>query len=267
MATLKGPIQFDGSVGNIRSYYDHDAKKQVLANKGGASKNLVHNNPKLWRQDAMCDEFSPCSSWAKIIRSETDELSYLKAGRHNGKLTAIGRRLQEMDTEGVYGFRSIRSSIFNFPLVGYNMNNKHPFKEVFCINPDVSITDDRREVTLGLKNFRSHLMFKWPERVFDYRVYLTIFELPDFEWNPIAKDYLSVYPSVTLANKTTISDWINVSTTPIDFEIKAAFDEEKLPREKTTVVVSMGLEFASGMQHNTAFVVRDHGTAMIVACF
>jgi hypothetical protein len=267
MAILKGPIQFDGSIGNLRSYYDSDLKKQVVSTKGGASKQHIKNNPKLWRQDAMSDEFGASSAWAKIIRTETWEQDDLKKGRNHGKLTAIGRRLQEMNAKDKYGFRGIESSKFNFPLIGYSMNNKHPFKDVFCVNPDISITEDRREVTLELNNFRSHLKFKWPERVFYYRVYLTIFELPDFEWDEIGKIYRLVYPKISLANKTTVSDWINVSTDTIDFQIKAAFDEGHLPRERTTVVVSMGLEFASGMQHNTAFVVRDHGTTMIVACY
>jgi len=267
MATLKGPIQFDGSVGDVRSYYDSDLKKQVLSTKRRSNKNIIKENPSLWRQDAMSVEFGGCSTWATIIRSETIEHVYLKKGRHNGKLSGIGRRIQLMDAEGRYGFRRIQSSKFNFPLIGYSMNKRHPFKEVFCVNPDVSITEDRREVTLELNNFRSYSKFNWPEPVSDYRVYLTIFELPDLEWNEGGKEYRPVYPTIGLANKTTVSDWLTVSTDPIDFQIKATFDEDKLPREKSTVIVSMGLEFASGMQHNTPFVVRDHGTTMIVACF
>jgi len=34
MARNDGPIQFTGSLGNIRSYYDKGLKKQILSTKG-----------------------------------------------------------------------------------------------------------------------------------------------------------------------------------------------------------------------------------------
>ena len=41
MAHLKGPVQFAGSIGDIRAYYDRSLKKYILPTKGGASKNLI----------------------------------------------------------------------------------------------------------------------------------------------------------------------------------------------------------------------------------
>ena len=58
-----------------------------------------------------------------------------------------------------------------------------------------------------------------------------------------------------------------MSTDPIDFHITASFDQNALPREKTVVMVAMGLKFAAGMQYNTPYVVKVHGTMAILRCF
>lgn len=266
MAIVNGPFQFDGSAGGFRSYWDKDLKRRVLSTKRTWNKKAIKDNPELWRVNAMNEEFKGCNLLSKIIRQKTEDLSYLKNGRITGKLVKIAKRIQEINGAIDYGTRKIESSKFNAPLIGFCMNNAHPFKDVFQVVPEISITDDRRLVMLKLNNFTSHLKFKWPERVFYYRVYLTIFELPDIVWDKIGERYISVYPANSLGHKTTVSEWIGVSTDAIDFQIMAAFDETHLPREKTTVIVAMGLEFASDIQHNTPFVVRDHGTMSIVAC-
>jgi hypothetical protein len=96
---------------------------------------------------------------------------------------------------------------------------------------------------------------------------LNIFELPDVEWNVKDRRFWPVYPSTSLGNKTTVSERMRIITDPIDFEISAAFNANCLSKEKTTVVVTLGFEFANGIQYNTPYVVTDHGTCAILGCF
>jgi len=267
MAILKGPIQFDGSLGDVRSYYDKDAKKQVLSTKGGCNKNQLENNESLVNVVHTNREFSACSMMAKLIRKGTFDLVYLKNGRIQGKLISIVKSIQNMLNEDPWGFRKIAISRFNYPLIGFCMNNAHPFKTVFHVEPELTVTENRQVVTLRLSNFISSERFKWPERVMYYRIFLNIFEMPDIEWLKGWDQYYPVYQPATLGNKTMVSNWLSISTEPIDFQLTADFGENHIPREKTVVLVSMGLEFASGMQFNTPFVVKDHGTMAIVGCF
>ena len=267
MAILKGPLQFTGSLGSMRSYYDKDSGKQILATKGGVNKNILKNNKSLARVRDMNREFKACSMWAKLVRNGTEDLRYLKNGRIHGKLISIAKALQKMNEEDHYGYRRIESSKFNYPLIGFSMNNAHPFKTVFQLEPDISITEDRSEVTLSMNNFISNSKFKWAERISYYRVYLTIVELQDVEWDEGHRCYFPVYLNSKLRKKTTVSDWLSINCIPLDFQITASFDQNALPREKTTVLVAMGLEFASGMQYNTPYVVKDYGTMAILRCF
>jgi hypothetical protein len=267
MAILKGPLQFTGSVGGFRSYKDGDTGKQVLSTKRTGDKKAFKKSKKSKNVKLVNTEFIALSIWTKLIRIETIDLAYLKKGRLNGKLVSIAKRIQLMDPSGDMGRKRIISSKFNFPLVGFNWNNAHPFDIVCNVDPEISITNDRRKVTIAMNNFKPFKKFHWTESVRYYRVYLNIFELPDIEWDKEHRKYAPVYPSNELGNETTVSEWLSANPEIIDFQIAAAFGEKYLPKEKALVVVSMGFEFASAIEHGTPFVVKDHGTAAIVGCF
>ncbi len=267
MASIKGPIQFTGRLGDIRSYYDKDLKKQILSTKGGINKNIIKNNPKLWRTKAMNKEWIACGIWARIIRNGTGDLSDLKNGRNNGKLIGIAKRIQKMSQNDGYGTRKIESSKFNYLLKGFSMNNAHPFKEVFFENPTLSITDDRRTVTLELKHFTPSGKFSWPEHISHFRIYLSICEVPDIVWSERYRCYLPIYSEGYLSAVTTVSDWMNMSSENIDFQLTASFEDGHQPKEKTLIIAAMGVEFASVIQHYTALIVKGHGSMAILECF
>lgn len=267
MATSKGPIQFSGSLGGIRGYYDRDLKKWIYTNKGGACKPLIKNNPAFVKTRAMNQEWQGCNVWSKLVRYGTEELKNLKQGRNNCNLLKIAKQIQCMNSEDEYGKRRIQSSKFNFPLIGFSMSNAHPFRNVFFEHPELSITDDRREVTIRLNDFVSLNKFSWPESLSYYRIFLTIFELPDVEWDELQRKYVYFYNKDTLGGETTYSDWMEVSRIKIDLQLTATFKETELPREKTTVLVAMGLEFATAMQHGIPYLVKDNGTMAVIGCF
>ena len=267
MAIIKGPLRFSGSLGGIRGYYDRDLKKWIYANKGGACKPLIKNNPAFISTRKLNQEWKGCNIWSKLIRKGTDELDVLKQGRNNCNLLKIAKQIQQMDTEKEIGWRGIHSSKFNFPLIGFSMSNAHPFREVFYQRYALSISEDRREVTLALNDFIAINKFSWPEKIDSYRIFLTIFELPDVEWMEISRSYSPIYPKDTLGKQTTYCDWTRVSRNKIDFQLKASFKEDYVPREKTTVMVAMGFEFATAMQHGIPYLVKDNGTMAIIGCF
>ena len=132
--------------------------------------------------------------------------------------------------------------------------------------PEVTITDDRSEVTLSLREFRSASKFKWPDAVNYYRISLLIFVLADVEWSKTWERYAYVGWPARMGQNCSVCEWYNVNNFPFDFEISAAFRKDQLPKEKSTIVVVMGLEFATAMQNDSPYVVKVIGIAGIVAC-
>jgi len=247
-------------VGGFRGYWDSDAQKQILSSSKGKNKSTG-------RAIDLNREFTAVAFWSKFIRRCTVDLVYLKKGRLVGLLNKVAKQIQVMDYESDYGFRKIESSRFNYPLKGFSFNKKHPLKDVFLVEPELSITEDRREVTLKLTDFRSDKKFIWPEKVGYFRVFLLIFALPDIEWHELHRGYEPVYPKQEMGQEISVSEWIPTSIDSINFQMSVAFPENQLPKEKSAVVVVMGLEFAYAMDYNTPYVVKDHGTAGIISCF
>jgi hypothetical protein len=64
MAQLNGPLQFTGSIGNLRCYYDKRLKRYILSSKGGANKEQILNSPVFKRTHENMSEFAGCSKWA-----------------------------------------------------------------------------------------------------------------------------------------------------------------------------------------------------------
>jgi len=260
MATFKGPFSFNGSVGGFRGYWDEDAQKQILS----SSKRKTRSTG---RTIDLNREFKAVTYWSKYIRRATIDLIYLKKGRLVGLLNKVAKQIQVMDHECDYGYRSIQSSKFNYPLKGFSFNKKYPLKDVLPVEPEVTISEDRRVVTLKLTGFRSYARFKWPEKVGYYRIFLLIFTLPDIEYHVLHKAYEPVYSKQEMGQVTVVSEWIETSVDPIDYEMSVAFPENQLPKEKSVVVVVMGLEFAYAMDYNTPYVVKDQGAAGVIGCF
>jgi hypothetical protein len=267
MATFKGPFSFNGSVGGFRGYWDSDAQKQVLSSSKGKNKNNNKDSDRALDQNR---EFKAVTYWSKFIRRATNDLVYLKKGRLVGLLNRVAKQIQLMDHMGEYGYRKIESSRFNYPLKGFSFNKKHLLKDILPVEPEVTITEDRREVTLKLTGFRSFARFKWPEKVAYYRIFLTIFVLPDIEWHALDEShgaYEPAYPIYEMGQVTVVGEWIKISGDPIDYEMSAIFPENQLPKEKSVVVAVMGIEFAYAMEYGTPYVVKDNGTAGIIGCF
>ena len=89
MARFKGPIQFTGSLGNLRSYWDEDSGQQIISLKRGPNPENYKND----RVEELKQEFTALNIWAKLIRTKTLDLIYLKKGRLNGKLVKIAKQM------------------------------------------------------------------------------------------------------------------------------------------------------------------------------
>lgn len=267
MAIVNSEMKMTGKIGGIVIRRITSSGKYVASEYSKPSKAVFKNSRTNRGTKRGNEDFKARSVWSKLVRLATDDLSHLKQGQNNCYLVKIASQIQDLNRTNLDGKRSIQSSIFNAPLVGYSMNNAHPFNVVFHGDPIVSITDDRREVTLALNSFTSWKKFFWTERVFYYRIYLSISEMPDVVWNKGMRRFMPVYSDTWRSRKTVVSEWMPVITNPIDFKLKASFAEDYQLRDQTMVMVSMGVELASGMQYNSHYVLPGNGSMAIVGCF
>lgn len=262
MAQLKGPIQFSGSLGNIRSYYDKNLKRYILSTKGGASKELIYNNPAFARTRENMNEWKACCKWASQVRKSLVSIAHLHQGAYFPEIVALSKRIQKHDEQHVRGYRSIESSKASKQLTLLNFNQISPFDRVLSQAYDISFSDDKKTVTLKLPNFKSFSHINWPTPYQWYRVTLVIAQLPDYLWQEDENCYGPVIRDLERLTVSVVSEWYPYSTDIKDICLTASFGQSALQTPGTTVIVAAGIEVQSSTLNSPG-----PGTMKIVECF
>jgi hypothetical protein len=267
MAQLKGSILFTGSVGNLRSYYDKHLKRYIVSTKGGASKELIHNNPAFARTRENMNEFKACGMWASQLRKSLAGIEHLHQGGYFAEIVALGKRIQKLDDQHLRGYRSIESSKAAPQLTLLNFNRTHPFDSVFSHWYRVGLSDDRRSVTLTMEGFKSNSRLSWPSRFASYRIALVIAQLPDYEWRQDERRYAPVIGELERLSVSSFTPWLPNSTEPEDINLTATFVQPALQQPGTTLVVAMGIEVSCYTPETNTPNLQGFGTMKIVECF
>ncbi|NWJ49442.1 MAG: hypothetical protein HXX14_01125 [Bacteroidetes bacterium] len=267
MAQLKGPLLFTGSIGNIRSYYDRRLKRYVVSTKGGASKELINNNPTFARTRENMNEFKACGKWASQVRKSLLAIEHLHQGTYFAQIVAMGKRIQKYDEVNAKGFRSLESSKIPVLLTLLNFNKIHPFDRVLSSRYEIGLSDDKKTVTLRLPEFKSYSRLNWPKRFDYYRISLVIAQLPDFVWNEKDQNYQPTINNAERLSVSAFSDWHANNAEPEEICLTASFAEPALQQPGTTVIVALGIEVSAYPTGPNGNNFPGIGTMKIVQCF
>jgi hypothetical protein len=267
MGTLKGPIQFTGSIGGIRCYYDKALKRWIISTKGGQSKELVKKSPALKLQRENMNEFKVCSHWASQLQRSLISICHLHKGYYFPKIVKLGKTINKHDTINAHGIRSLESSKASRLLLGINFNLFHSFDEVFSLPYAVLFSEDKKTVTLKLLGLISRYHIKWFESYASYRITLAIAQVSDYVWNKKDRMYKPVIENALILSETSCSEWLVSGTVPQDVILEASFAEPALQISGTTVIVAMGIEFSKAKVSPNTTGTTGEGTMRIVECF
>jgi hypothetical protein len=267
MARLKGPIQFTGSVGNIKSVYNKKLKRYILSTKGGPSAALIKKSPAFARTRENMNEFKACGQWSSQLRKSLLSIAHLHDGNYFSEIVALAKSIQKHDDQHLKGFRSIESSKASRQLTQINFNSLHPFNHVLSHPLEIHFSEDKKTVTLNLSGFKSYSRLNWPTRYQSYRIALVIAQLPDWVWNDETGSYGPVMMDLEQLTVTTFSEWRPCSDDPEDLFLSASFAQSALQHPNTTVIVALGIEVSSYPTNQANFNPSGFGTMKIVECY
>jgi hypothetical protein len=267
MAQLKGSIQFTGSIGTIRSYYNKKLKRYILSTKGGAPKEKIMNSPVFARTRENMSEFKGCGMWSSQLRKSLIKIAHLHEGYYFSEIVALAKSIQKHDLVSPRGFRSIVSSESSALLKQINFNKVYPFDRVLSHWYEVLFSADKRTVTLYMPGFRSFSHLNWPASYQSFRFSLVIAQLPDYVWKEDELQYRPLYNDMEMLSVATFSDWYPNNTSLIDISLSASFALPALQLPGTTVVVAMGIEVSSDPPGVSLSSQQGSGTMKILQCF
>ena len=267
MAEITGPFRFKGSLGNIRVYWNSAAQKWVVATKGGANRDLILNNPAFARVRENMSEFSACGKWSSLVRKGLLAVDHLNWGYYMAEIVKLSKIIQKMDRMGVKGHRNIEPSKHKSLLTDLVFNQLHPFKKVLLRHPEVIADAQRKNITLNLSQFYPWYELGWTATYSCYRFTLAVAQLSDYTFVEEDGGYGPAHFGLETKKATVYSDWLMRNTDATDVSLTASFADDAIPPDDATVMVAVGIEFATRLSGDSISSGPRDGTMALVACF
>lgn len=130
MAKIDGGFSFQGSVGGFTAYRMHGVDGIILRKKSGSVSKKVREGPNFDATKRVNQEFGGRSSVVKWVMANLRPHMACADFNPSGKLNALLRSVQAMDTESKYGQRSIDLSRYPSLLEGFSLNEKVPLHSI-----------------------------------------------------------------------------------------------------------------------------------------
>ena len=267
MARHKGPLNFDGSLGNFRSYYDPSTGKQIDGETGGPTSEEFWANPNYGPAQRRAIEMGGRSKWASLLKLGLFDIRHLMHSRAFNNIVAAGRPIQALDEIEDIGIRGIAANKDPGGLLEIDFNEKLPFASVIREIYQISFSADNKTVTLTIPNFVPTRDIRRVTKYVSVRFFLNISQVSEVVWNPVTKIYVPVVSDLELISKCTTGEWIAKTNATGEVILEATFDEPAFSVPGTTVLVSMGIEFAVSMKQGQYSTLPQSGTMAIVGYF
>jgi hypothetical protein len=266
MAKFDGPFQFDGSMGGMNFYYNKVLKRWIARKNGGASKQQIENSRAFARTRENMSEFGACNELSGLLRIALFDMDHLNYGYYMGDVVKKFKIIQLMDPEGARGHRNIEFSQHKSILTDINFNEQHPFNQIVMRHPEVITDDERQTVVVNLPQFQPRKELIWRKPYFYFRFTVTIAQLTDYKWNELYKAYEFVHRDLESRSVTVYSDWLTLGTNAEDISLSASFADNAIPPADATVLVALGVEFATMLSNKTISWTKGDGTMKILDC-
>jgi hypothetical protein len=264
MARIYGSKKVLGTIGGVRHYKLPGCDFIIAAEKGGANKNLIKNNPAFARTRENNNEWKGITLMGKIVKRRlgTDTLTvvnrFLIGSINKAILTALRR-----EPDGVHGQRSIFLSAHRDVLDSIQYWYYKPFRDIMKCRFEVDTGPDRKSVTVRLSNLKPREQIKPPAEATHFQLCLSIGAVSDLVYLVEDKKYSPVYDSARMKNgmEEIESDWIPVNAKSVgELAFTVTLPDDFVLEEDMTVLRIFGIVFGK-MTSEVETLKRDRGSA------
>jgi hypothetical protein len=267
MATIKGPLDFTGSFGNMRCYDDPSTGKRILGKKGGFTRKQFETLDSLQPTRDNVNEFIASSIWASLFYAGLSDLKHLMHSHCYNNVTSAGKHILRQDVTSLKGFRKIEASKDLQAIAQIDFNKSYPFRNIIRENYVINLSSDKKTVTLSIPGFVSATDVWWITKFLAVRFYLVIAQTSDMAWNPLNKQYEPVVPDLEVLSCKVVSEWMYNNSIPVDVNLPVSLDDPAFTIPGTAVVVAMGVEFALSAINGQPYALPHSGSMAIVKCY
>ena len=241
MAYQTGNIKYKGSFKNIRQWRNRKDPKTYAGEKGGAPRELIMNNAAFVRTRENMWEFRGCGVAVKAIRQGLLALIPEHTDTHfTDRLTALIKKINLTDLEGIRGGRTIRFSLNRPMLKSVTFHEKKKIDFELKKNIRTSHPVSRAEATITVNGLNPNPSVI-PGNAQYYRIINHLSIISDYVYIKDGEKYEPL-SRINSMSAITYSDYIPVNT-PLTAAIKTTFPEGTLLTDSETVMQCVGIEY------------------------
>ena len=267
MATINGPFEFNGSVGNMRCYYDPGTKKWIYGKKGGYDKNQFKTLDSLEPQRNNASDFGGRSKWGSLLYESLTGVHQLMYIRCWSKIMAAGKTIQRQDTTGQKGMHKIEAGKDLQTIEKIEFNEPNPLRSVIRDSYAIGFLSDKKTATLTISGFVTNNDAWWITKYYALRLYLVIAQISDMAWNRENQKWEPIVEGLELLSKKVVSDWMCKNSLSQDVNLSVSLNEPAFSLPGTAVVVALGVEFALTSNNGQPFALPHNGSVAIVGSY
>lgn len=238
MAKQKGPIKYEGTIGDIRHFRIKGLKGYYAGMKGGPTANQIKNAPEFERTRENMNEFGGSAKAAKSLRNGLAQAMQGIADPYvTGRLTAIMKRINLEDQTEARGYRAILISEQSQYLKGFNFNKNASLSNVLKASVYV-YTDMPGEIIYTISDLDPRTQIAAPLGATHFRLIYAACIISDFEYNSTTKTYeaMNEYNEKSV---TEYSDYLSLTDGSVDEKFITLLANDDNARS----VVCLGIEF------------------------
>lgn len=185
MATQNGPLDFTGSIADITFYKRKDSDKTFAKQKAGPGKKQIRHDPRFRRTDNMCDEWKGCTMATQWVRRTLNPLDDTRDYNFVGHVSQRLKLVQKLDTEGIYGQRSVWLSRYPHVLEGFSITRKTPFDTLLGAPLTCTLEKETSSARVEIPRMVTGINFQ-PATLHPYfQIVASLGVVPDIHYTPL----------------------------------------------------------------------------------
>jgi len=267
MSKIKSPFKFIGSFGNMRCYYDPATDQYIMAGKGGYTREQFLTLKSLEENRKNASEFGASSHWASLLYDSLTALKHLMHPRCFNKITSKGKFILRQDFTSTPGFRSVSVSKEPQALTEIDFNERHTLRSVIRENYAISLSEDKKTVTLTIPEFVTARDAWWGNKYYAVRIYVVVAQTADMVYNPVTEKWEPVVDGLELISRKVVSGWMFYNSESNEVNLSVSLDDPAFSLPGTVVVVAVGVEFSLKANNGEPLPEPHAGSMAIVKSF
>lgn len=263
MPTLKGPIQFTGSLDELIAYKTRNSDKIIVRRKPFISKEAYKKEPQYAAMRQNSAEFTGAAYTGKMVRMALGPLMQLADYNMTPALNSFCRAIQQRDTVGKRGERAIWFSRHKEAFGSLVFTKQYHFDSIFKQRPVAELLREKAELHIQLGELVPGFNFYQPWNKAYFRIIGCMGAIEDVHY--MGSGYDKRHLHAPLPNTTVFSDWMpsGKKTTAQSIIIRLP-NPELLQQETTSLLGAIGIQMGQAGLFGEINPVKYASTARIL---